>query len=294
MWKTLGALAAIACVWTTSASAQDQLYGTLKKIKDSGTINVGHREASVPFSYIGPDGKAIGYSMDICQKIVERVKTELKMDKLDVKYVPTNAQTRIPLVANGTIDIECGSTTNNLTRTKQVDFLQITFITGTKLLVRKGSGIKEVEDLGGKKIALVLGTTNEKAVKAVAEEKKIKLDVTAVKDYPQALLELETNRVDAIASDDILLAGVRASSKTPQAFEVVGRYLSYDPYGIMVRRDDSAFRLIGNTVISDLMRSGEIKTIYDKWFIKPPGKDPLDWPLSDMLKTAFEIQALPY
>ena len=293
MLKKLGLLAAAACLFATGASAQE-LYGTLKKIKDSGVINIGHREASVPFSYIGPDGKAIGYSLDICHKIVERIKTELKLDKLEVKYVPTNAQTRIPLVANGTIDIECGSTTNNLTRTKQVDFLQITFITGTKLLVRKGSGIKEVEDLGGKKIALVLGTTNEKAVKAVAEEKKIKLDVHSVKDYPQALLELETNRVDAIASDDILLAGVRASSKTPQAFDVVGRYLSYDPYGIMIRRDDSAFRLVGNTVISDLMRSGEIKTIYDKWFIKPPGKEPLDWPISDMLKTAFEIQALPY
>ena len=293
MWNKLGLIAVAALLLATPASAQE-LYGTLKKIKDTGTINVGHREASVPFSYIGPDGKAIGYSLDICAKIVERVKTELKLDKLEVKYVPTNAQTRIPLVANGTIDIECGSTTNNLTRAKQVDFLQITFITGTKLLVRKGSGIKEVEDLGGKKIALVLGTTNEKAVKAVAEEKKIKLDVHSVKDYPQALLELETNRVDAIASDDVLLAGVRASSKTPQAFEVVGRYLSYDPYGIMIRRDDSAFRLVGNTVISDLMRSGEIKAIYDKWFIKPPGKEPLDWPISDMLKTAFEIQALPY
>jgi glutamate/aspartate transport system substrate-binding protein len=293
MWKKLGLLTAAACLLAPAASAQD-LYGTLKKIKDTGTIVIGHREASVPFAYIGPDGKPIGYTLDICAKIVERIKSELKLDKLEVKYVPTNPQTRIPLVVNGTIDIECGSTTNNLTRAKQIDYLHVTFITGTKLLVRKGSGIKEVEDLGGKKIALVLGTTNEKAVKAVAEKKNIKLDVHPVKDYPQALLELESNRVDAVASDDILLAGVRASSKTPQAFEVVGRYLSYDPYGIMVRRDDSAFRLLGNTVISDLMRSGEIVDIYNKWFFKPPGKEPLDWPLSDTLKTAFEIQALPY
>ena len=293
MLKKLGFLVVVGCLVATGASAQE-LYGTLKKIKDTGTIIIGHREASVPFAYIGPDGTPIGYSLDICHKIVERIKSDLNLDKLEIKYVPTTSQTRIPLLVNGTIDIECGSTTNNLTRAKQVDYLHITFITGTKLLVRKDSGIKEIEDMNGKAIALILGTTNEKAVKAVAAEKSIELDVHPVKDYPQALLELESQRVDAIASDDILLAGVRASSKTPEAFEVVGRYLSYDPYGIMVRRDDSAFRLLGNTVISDLMRSGELIQIYDKWFIKPPGKGPLDWPISDMLETAFEIQALPY
>jgi glutamate/aspartate transport system substrate-binding protein len=217
------------------------------------------------------------------------------MDKLDIKYVPVTSQTRIPLLANGTIDIECGSTTNNLTRQQQVDYLHTTFITGTKLLVKKGSGIKEVEDLEGKAIALLLGTTNEKAVKAIAEKKKINLRVVPVKDYPQALLLLESDRVDAVASDDILLYGVIASSKNPGDLEVVGRYLSYDPYGIMVRRDDSAFRLVGNTVLSDLMRSGEMVEIYNKWFTKPiPGKEPLNVPMGDLLKATFQIQALPY
>ena len=298
--KVLRSVAALAVVGTigvagTAATKAQDLYGTLKKIKDSGTIVIGHREASVPFAYIGPDGNGIGYTIDLCVKIAAKVKDELGMDKLDIKYVPVTSQTRIPLLANGTIDIECGSTTNNLTRQQQVDYLHTTFITGTKLLVKKGSGIKEVEDLEGKAIALLLGTTNEKAVKAIAEKKKINLRVVPVKDYPQALLLLESDRVDAVASDDILLYGVIASSKNPGDLEVVGRYLSYDPYGIMVRRDDSAFRLVGNTVLSDLMRSGEMVEIYNKWFTKPiPGKEPLNVPMGDLLKAAFQIQALPY
>ena len=163
MLKKLGFLVVVGCLVATGASAQE-LYGTLKKIKDTGTIIIGHREASVPFAYIGPDGTPIGYSLDICHKIVERIKSDLNLEELEIRYVPTTSQTRIPLLVNGTIDIECGSTTNNLTRAKQVDYLHITFITGTKLLVRKDSGIKEIEDMNGKAIALVLGTTNEKAI----------------------------------------------------------------------------------------------------------------------------------
>jgi glutamate/aspartate transport system substrate-binding protein len=283
------ALLALATITNVNA---EELYGTLKKIKDAGVINLGHREASVPFAYIGPDGKPIGYSMDLCYKIIDRIKGELNMPDLKVKLVPENSQTRIPLLANGTIDIECGSTTNNLTRSKQIDYLAITFITGTKLLVKKGSGIQQIEDMNGKRIALSLGTTNEKAVKQVMQEHNIDIKIHSVKDHPQGWLALETGRVDAYASDDVLLYGLRSKAKDPENYEVVGRFLSYDPYGIMVRRDDSAMRLVGNTVLADLMRSGEIHKIYDKWF--NPGPTKINMPMSPALQAAFAIQALPY
>lgn len=275
----------------TAVNAQ-QLYGTLKKIKDTGVINLGHREASVPFAYMGPDGKPIGFTMDLCYKVIDRIKAELNMPGLKVKLVPVTSQTRIPLLANGTVDIECGSTTNNLTRSKQIDYLAITFITGTKLAVKKGSAIKEVEDLNGKRIALSLGTTNEKAVKRVMQENNINIKIHSVKDHPQGWLALETGRVDAYATDDVLLYGLISKSKNPQDYEVVGRFLSYDPYGIMVRRDDSAMRLLGNTVLADLMRSGQMHKIYDKWF--NPGPTNINMPISPALNAAFSIQALPY
>jgi glutamate/aspartate transport system substrate-binding protein len=283
------ALLALAAITNVSA---EELYGTLKKIKDTGVINLGHREASVPFAYIGPDGKPIGYSMDLCYKIIDRIKGDLNMPDLKVKLVPENSQTRIPLLVNGTIDIECGSTTNNLTRSKQIDYLAITFITGTKLLVKKGSGIQQIEDMNGKRIALSLGTTNEKAVKQVMQEHNINIKIHSVKDHPQGWLALETGRVDAYASDDVLLYGLISKGKNPENYEVVGRFLSYDPYGIMVRRDDSAMRLVGNTVLSDLMRSGEMHKIYDKWF--NPGPTKINMPMSPALQAAFAIQALPY
>jgi len=284
-------VACLAAFAATPATAQE-LYGTLKKVKEKGEIVMGHREASVPFAYIGPEGKPIGYSIDLCDKIVDKVKADLKMPNLKVKQVPVTPQTRIPLLANGTIDIECGSTTNNLTRTQQIDFLAVTYITGTKLAVKKGSGIKEIEDLKGKAIGLALGTTNEKAIKSVADQLKIDLKYHMVKDHPQGWLALETGRVDAYATDDVLLYGLISKSKDPSKYEVVGRFLSYDPYGIMVRRDDSAIRLLGNTVLADLMRSGEMQKIYDKWF--NPGPTNIKMPISADLKKAYEIQALPY
>ncbi|MBI2584785.1 MAG: amino acid ABC transporter substrate-binding protein [Rhodospirillales bacterium] len=292
MIKRLGVLVACLFAFAVAPAGAAELYGTLKKVKEKGEIVMGHREASVPFAYIGPDGKPIGYSIDLCNKIIDKVKNELKMPDLKVKQVPVTPQTRIPLLANGTIDIECGSTTNNLTRTQQVDFLAVTYITGTKLAVKKGSGIKEIEDLKGKAIGLALGTTNEKAIKTVAEQLKIDLKYHMVKDHPQGWLALETGRVDAYATDDVLLYGLISKSKDPSKYEVVGRFLSYDPYGIMVRRDDSAIRLLGNTVLADLMRSGEMQKIYDKWF--NPGPTNIKMPISADLKKAYEIQALPY
>ena len=264
----------------------------LERIKERGSINMGHRESSVPFSYIGSDGKPQGYSIDLCMKFIDAVKAELEMPDLKINLVPVTSQTRIALMANGTIDLECGSTTNNLTRQKQVDYLPTTFITGTKIASRKDSGISEIEDLEGKTIALSLGTTNEKAIKRVAEANGINIKTLMVKDHPQGWLAVESGRADAYASDDVLLYGLISKSKNPDQFQVTGRFLSFDPYGIMVPQNDSLYRRLGTVTLADLMRSGEAKKIYDKWF--NPGPTNINMPMSDTLKTAFEIQALPH
>ena len=181
---------------------------TLKRIADKGVISIGHRETSIPFSYIGDSEKPVGYSIDICMHIVEAVKKQLGKNDLKVKFVPVTGQTRIPLIANGTIDMECGSTTNNLTRQKQVSYLSTTFITGTKLASKKGSGITEIEDLEGKIVGMSSGTTNEKAVKAKIKELGINAKIVPVKDHSQGWLALETERIDAYTSDHVLLYGL--------------------------------------------------------------------------------------
>ncbi len=263
----------------------------LKRIEERGMVNIGHRETSIPFSYIGDDGKPIGYSIDICMKIVDAIRAELGRQDIGVKFVPVTGQTRIPLMANGTIDLECGSTTNNLTRQKQVAYLPTTFITGTKLVSKKDSGITEVEDLQGKIVGLASGTTNEKAIKAMIAKKSLDVKIVPVKDHSQGWLALETGRIDAYGSDDVLLYGLISKSKDPDAYQVTGRYLSFDPYGIMVPRNDSTFQRLGTAVLAGLMRTGEMHEIYAKWF--EPGPTGINMPLSDTLRTAFEIQALP-
>jgi len=270
-------------------SAQESFV--LDRIKERGTVNMGHREASVPFAYI-KDGKVQGYSIDLCDKFVEAIKKELGMPDLKVKLVPVTSQTRLALIANGNIDMECGSTTNNLTRQKQVDYLPVTFITGTKLASKKGSGITEIEDMEGKVIALSQGTTNEKAVKRIMKAQGIKIKIVNVKDHPQAWLALTSGRVDAYATDDVLLYGLISKSKNPDQWQVTGRFLSYDPYGLMVPRNDSTYRRIGTVLLADLMRSGEMLEIYNKWF--NPGPTNINMPISDTLNVAFVIQALPH
>lgn len=268
----------------TTAFSQDG--GTLEKIKASGEIVIGHRESSVPFSYLDGDQKAVGYSLDLCMKIVEAVSAELEMD-VAVRYVAINPKTRIALMANGTIDLECGSTTNNLTRQQQVEYLPTTFVTGTKLLVRKDSGINSVADLDGKSIAIAQGTTNERAVKAAVEAGGMDVKILPVRDLAEGMLSLETDRVDAYSSDHILLFGLISKSKNPDDFAVVGDFLSFDPYALMVRRNDSAFELVGKKALAEVFRSGEINDIYGKWF------DPLGVPADDLLKAAFRLGGLP-
>ncbi len=281
------------CFLSAPVIAQE-LTGTLKKIKDSGTITLGVRETSIPFSYLDDKQQAIGYSIDLCMAIVEEVKKELMMPTLAVKTNPVTSQTRIPLMSNGTIDLECGSTTNNLTRQKQVAFAPVTFVTGTKLLVKKSSKIKSYKDLKGKTVVVTQGTTNERTIKALSDKENLNIKFLNAKDHAESFLTVESGRAAAFSMDDVLLYGLTAKAKKPKDFEVVGDYLSYDPYGIMFRKNDADFAIVANRALSGLMRSGEINKIYDKWFVgKLPSGETIGMPMSPLLKVGFQLQALP-
>ncbi len=283
---TMAMAAALAIGFSAAAGAQD-LYGTLKKVKDSGTIVIGHNEDSPPFASFGPDGKPMGYSIDLCNLIAEAVRVELKMDKINIKYQAVNGQTRTPMLVNGTVDMVCATTTNTLARQRQLDFLNTMFITGNRILTKKGRGIKEIEDLKGKTVSANPGTTNELVLKELNEKLNLGIKILPTKDQPQAWIALETDRSDAHMTDEVVEYGLIAKAKNPEQYEVVGRLLSFDPYAIVVRRDDSAFRLVGNTVLAELFRSGDIWKIYDKWM------STINMPASENLKVLFAMQAIP-
>jgi glutamate/aspartate transport system substrate-binding protein len=284
--RTLAVAALTSLILMPSAGAEE-LYGTLAKIADTGTIAIGHRETSVPFSFRNDEGEVEGYAIELCLEVADAVAAELGIDELAVEMVPVNPATRIPLLVDGTIDIECGSTTDNLSRQEQVDFSHITFITGTRLLVKADSGIEGIEDLDGKRIAVTSGTTNQAVIDAIAQESELEVELVPVADHGDGFELLERGEVDAYSTDHILLHGLISKADDPDAYAVVGRFLSYDPYALMVRRDDSAFRLVVNRTLSRLYRSGEIFTIYEKWF------DPMGVPTNVLLEAAFAIQALP-
>lgn len=290
---SLAALFAFAALATPPALAQE-LTGTLKKIKDSGTITIGHRETSIPFSYLNEKQQPIGYSMDICAAIVEEIKKEISAPTLNVKYNPVTPQTRIPLISNGTVDLECGSTTNTLTRQKQVGFAPITFITGTKLLVKKSSKVKSYRDLKGKTVVVTQGTTNERIIKALSDKENLGIRFLNAKDHGESFLAVESGRAVAFSMDDILLYGLIAKSKSPKDYEVVGDYLSYDPYGMMYRKGDEDMGVVVRRAIAKLMASGDLEKLYNKWFMeKLPSGETMGVPMSPMLKAAIFLQALP-
>jgi len=297
---TKAALAALALAFVAIPATAQDLTGTLKKIKDSGTITIGNRETSVPFSYLDDKQQAIGYSMDICALIVEEVKKELGMAQLNVKYNPVTSQTRIPLMANGTIDLECGSTTNNLTRQKQVAFAPVTFITGTKLLVKKSSKIKSYKDLKNKTVVVTQGTTNERVIKALSDKDNLNIKFLNAKDHAESFLTVESGRAVAFAMDDILLFGLVAKAKTPKDFEVVGDYLSYDPYGIMFRNNDDAFGVVVRRAVARFFGTtpgscdGPVRATYKKWFVdKLPSGESMGLPMSPLLEAVCRTNALP-
>ena len=251
-----------------AANAQ-QLTGTLQKIKDSGTITLGHREVSIPFSYYDDKQQVVGYAMDICYKIVDAIKAELKLKKIDIKLNPVTSATRIPLMANGTIDLECGSTTNNLERQKQVWFATTHFVTSNRFVSKKSSNLKTVDDLKGKTVVSTSGTTNIKNATEINVEKKLGMNIIATNDHAEAFLTVETGRAVAFFMDDILLYSLVSNSKNPSEWVISRDALTVEPYGIMLRKDDAAFKKIVNETINGLYKSGEINKIYDKWFLKP-------------------------
>ena len=282
-------LALVVAAFVAAPAAAQELTGTLKKIKDSGTITLGHRDTSIPFSYYDDKQQVVGYSIDICMKIVEAVKAELKMPNLQVKLNPVTSATRIPLMANGTIDLECGSTTNNLDRQKQVGFTNTYFITANRYLAKKTSNIKTFNDLKGKTVVSTAGTTNLKWLTEENAKQNLGMNILSAKDHAEAFLMVETDRAVAFFMDDILLYSLRAGSKSPDAYEIGSEAYSIEPYGAMVPRDDAAFRKVADDATAKLYKSPEIVTLYDKWFLKsiPPKNINLNVPMSPQLKKAL-------
>jgi glutamate/aspartate transport system substrate-binding protein len=292
MRKALAYASVILAIGVTSASTAiaQELTGTLKKIKDSGTITLGIRESSIPFSYIDDSQKPIGYSIDLCNKVVDSVKKKLKMPNLKVQMNPVTSQTRIPLMTNGTIDMECGSTTNSVERQKQVAFSVAHFVTSVRMAVKANSGIKSLSDLNGKPVVTTSGTTSDRYIKQNEQGKKIDVKNLYGKDHAESFLMLESGRAVAFVMDDVLLAGLIARSKTPKAFAVVGPALSVEPYGIMMRKDDPQFKKVVDDTLIGLMKSGEIDKIYSKWFTAatPPKGINMNLPISPKLRDAFK------
>jgi len=262
-------LAAIAANFIAGPALAQELTGTLKKIKDTGTITLGHRESSVPFSYYDDKQHVIGYAMDLCNRIVEAVKKDLKLAKLEVKLNPVTSATRIPLMANGTVDLECGSTTNNLEREKQVAFTITHFVTANRFVSKAASKLKTVDDLKGKTIVSTSGTTNIKQITEINAQKNLGMNILAAKDHAEAFLMVETGRAAAFVMDDILLYSLVATSKSPKDYVISADALSVEPYGIMLRRDDPAFKKVVDAAMIATYKSGAINAIYDKWFLKP-------------------------
>ncbi|MEB0039728.1 MULTISPECIES: glutamate/aspartate ABC transporter substrate-binding protein [unclassified Pseudomonas] len=281
----LGAAIAAALISTPVFAAE--LTGTLKKIKESGTITLGHRDSSIPFSYLADaSGVPVGYSHDIQLKIVEAIKKDLDMPDLKVKYNLVTSQTRIPLVQNGTVDVECGSTTNNAERGQQVDFSVGIFEIGTRLLSKKDSVYKDFADLKGKNVVTTAGTTSERILKAMNADKQMGMNVISAKDHGESFQMLESGRAVAFMMDDALLAGEMAKARTPADWAVTGVPQSYEIYGCMVRKEDAPFKKAVDDAIKATFASGEINTIYNKWFTQPipPKGLNLMFPMSDQLK----------
>jgi glutamate/aspartate transport system substrate-binding protein len=272
-----------------SAQAED-LKGTLKKIKDTGAITIGHRESSVPFSYLDDKQKPIGYAMELCMKVVDAVKTELKMPDLKVNLQPVTSSNRIPLLQNGTIDLECGSTTNSVKRQEQVAFGPTYFVINVTAAVKRNSGINSLADLAGKTISTTSGTTSVPLMKAYEKTKSVEVKEIYGKDHAESFLLMADDRAAAFVMDDILLAGQIANSKNPGEFKIIQESLRQEPYSMMLRKDDPQFKALVDSTIGKVMKSGEIEKIYFKWFqspIPPKGMN-INFPMTPAIREAFK------
>jgi glutamate/aspartate transport system substrate-binding protein len=260
---------AFAALFMTAGAAHAQSTGTLDKVKQSGSFTMAYRESSIPFSYLDDKAQPVGFGFEICNRIVEEVKKATGRADLKLNLQAVTSANRIPLLQNGTIDIECGSTTNNAERGKQVAFATNYFYTGTRFLVKSTSPVKKIEDLAGKNVVSTTGTTNYKIMRGLNDEKKLGFELLGAKDHAESALMVQTGRAEAFAMDDILLYGLRASSQNPAELAVVGEAIQVEPYAIMVRKDDPAFKGLVDGVIAGLMKSGEFEKLYKKWFQSP-------------------------
>jgi glutamate/aspartate transport system substrate-binding protein len=257
--------AAAALALAIPAAAQD----TLKKIRDSGSITIGHRDASIPFSYYDDQQKPVGYAMDLCHRIVDAVKGELKLPKLETKYQLVTSANRIPLMANGTIDLECGSTTNNLERQKLVWFTITHFVTANRWVAKKSANLKTLKDLKGKTVVSTAGTTNIKGITEINAAQNLGMNIMSANGHPEAFQMVETGRAAAFVMDDILLYSLAAQARNPGDYAISTEATSVEPYGIMLRKDDTAFKKVVDAAMVQTYKSGAINAIYQKWFQKP-------------------------
>ena len=274
-----------------AAAGAEELTGTLQKVKELGYITIGHREASVPFSYLDDKRQPVGFAMDICAGIVDAVKRELKLDKLGVRYQLVTASTRIPLLANGTIDLECGNTTNNAERQRQVWYTNTHFLTASRFLSKVESNVRSIADLKGKTIVSPAGSTNIKQALEFNSRLNLGMTIVPAQDQAEAFLMVETGRAVAFVQDDIILAGLVATSKDPKAYVISEDAFSKpEPYGIMLRKDDLAFKAVADAATAALYRSPEGTALYAKWFMQaiPPKGINLNVPMSAAMKRAFE------
>ncbi len=272
-----------------AATGLVQAEDTLKKIKDSGTVTMGVRESSGALSYTLGDGKYVGYHVEICQKVLADVQKQLGLAKLELKYQPVTSQNRVPLVQNGTVDIECGSTTNNATRQKDVAFAVTTFVEEVRIAVKANSGINSVEQLVGKTVATTTGTTSVLTLRKHERANGVNFKEVFGKDHADSFLLVDTGRADAFVMDGSLLAGLISRAKNPADFKIVGEVLSVEPIAIMMRKDDPAFKKAVDDSIKAMIKSGDVAKLYDKWLIQaiPPANTKVGLPMSESLKTAL-------
>jgi len=277
------------CASALVSSAFGQESDTLGKIKSNGVITLGIRESAVPFSYYDNNQRVVGYSAELCALVVSAVKQKLNMPNLEVKEIPTTPLSRIPLIVNGTVDLECGSTTNNLTRQKQVAFSNTTFIISTRLMVKKGSGVKDFGDLVGKNVVTTAGTTPEQILREMNNKNNMHMNIISAKDHAESFLTLTTGRASGFFIDDALLYGQKAKAPNADDYEVVGKPQSFEAYALVLRKDDPKFRALVNETLAAAMKSGKTTELYKKWFMSPipPNGINLNFPMSDQLRDAF-------
>ena len=283
MKTAIGLLATAAFIAVAPAMAQE---GTLQKIKSSGSITIGHRDASIPFSYYDDKQQPVGYAMDLCHRIVDAVKADLKMPKIETKYQLVTSANRIPLMANGTIDLECGSTTNNLERQKTVWFTITHFVTANRWVAKKSAKLDHLEQLKGKTIVSTAGTTNIKQMTELNAAKNLGMNIISANGHPESFQMVETGRAAAFAMDDILLYSLVAQARNPKDYAISAEATSVEPYGIMLRKDDTEFKKVVDAAMTKIYKSGQINAIYAKWFQKPipPKSINLNIPMSPQFK----------